>query len=188
MGVDCSCLVNGFSQLNTDDHQNLKVSLLQQGNKFLRPALLGLTSQEVFVRLSDDTSHLAWKTTKSWTGEEKGQVDLTDVMLTIKSSGTQGIQFWKGGSAPILEINAESSAIRDEWIVTLGDMRTSWKENVSSRPQSSVSAEGFSNRAEYFAKREAELLDRKKESEEKKKKYSVAGMKYTAQIMLGQKS
>lgn len=189
MGVDCSCLAAGFAQLQGGDEAGRlseQTQRMQQGATFMRPValLLGLSSQPVFVRLSDDTSHLAWRTTKSWTGEERGQVDLTDEALSVRSCGEKGLQFsYKGSAAPLLEITAESSAVRDEWVVNLTELRSRWREG-GARPASSVSAEGHSNRAEYFARREAELLERKKESEERKKKYSAGGMKHTAQIML----
>lgn len=185
--LDCAYLSESISSIATPP--NPMIEKMQQGGRFLRPALMGLTAQELYVRLSDDNSNLQWKTTKSWTGEEKGQVDLTDEDVIIKSSGTQGILFIQGVSkVTLLEINAEETAVRDEWIVALHDLRMRWKQEPGSKPASGVTAEGFSNKDEYFARRAKEIEERKKENEEKKKKYAAGGMKFTAQIMASSKS
>jgi hypothetical protein len=184
---DCNCFaesIEGLASLQEDTRLNQIINKLQVGGTFYRPVLLGLTAQEVFVRLSDDTSHLSWKTTKAWTGEEKGQVDLTNDSISIKSNGTVGIQF-VNISTTVIEINAENQSIRDDWIVMLNELRMKWKQDTK-RPISTVSAEGHSNKTEYFTKRQEEIEARKKDNEEKKKKYNANGMKYTAQIMAGQ--
>lgn len=186
MGVDCSCLVEGVAELQAEDQLSKQIEKLQQGSKFMRTMYL-VTSQELYVRLSDDTSHLSWKTTKSWTGDEKGQVDLTDTSLTIKSSGPQGIQFALGSAPPVLELNAETQQVRDEWIVALNDLRAKWAQDAK-RPASSISADGHSDKEEYFARRDAEIKARKAANDERKKKYSAGGMQHTAAIMMARGS
>ena len=183
--LDCNCFaegLEGLASIQEDSRIAQVVSKLQTGASFSRPMMLGLAAQEVFVRLSEDTSHLTWKTTKSWTGEEKGQVDLTDDSLVIRSSTTQGIQFVGLANKVVLEINGESQAIRDDWIVSLNELRMKWKKGKQ-KPVSSVSAEGHSNKSEYYARRQEEIETRKREGEERKKKYSAGGMRVTAEIM-----
>lgn len=46
------------------------------GSKFSRTAYLGLTKQELLVRLSDDCSALQWKTENTWTKSENGNVSI----------------------------------------------------------------------------------------------------------------
>lgn len=182
---DCNCFnegLEGLASLQEESHISQIMNKLQTGATFTRPMMLGLASQEVFVRLSDDTAHLAWRTTKAWTGEEKGQVDLTDESVTIKSTGTQGIQFVGIENKVLLEINAESQATRDDWIVSLNELRMKWKKD-NRKPISSVSAEGHSNKSEYYARRQEEIEARRRESEQRKSKYSAGGMRVTAEIM-----
>jgi hypothetical protein len=56
-------------------------------------------------------------------------------------------------------------------------------DNPEHKPRQSVSASGSSNKAEYFKQREEELLAREKANADRKAKYSVGGMKHTAQII-----
>lgn len=62
---DCTCLEQAYKHLATDTDARAtkdRVELLQRGAKFAKKALLGLTSQEMFMRLTDDTSAIEWKT------------------------------------------------------------------------------------------------------------------------------
>ena len=62
---DCSCIENAYQNLGSDAEAKAardRVELLQRGAKFARKALLGLTSQEMFLRLSEDTTAVEWKT------------------------------------------------------------------------------------------------------------------------------
>jgi hypothetical protein len=62
---DCSCIEGVYKSLGTDSDAKAaqdRVDFLQRGSKFARKALLGLTSQEMFQKLSDDTSAVEWKT------------------------------------------------------------------------------------------------------------------------------
>ena len=63
--LDCSCIEGVYKSLGTDSDTKAaqdRVEFLQRGSKFARKALLGLTSQEMFLKLSDDTSAVEWKT------------------------------------------------------------------------------------------------------------------------------
>jgi hypothetical protein len=62
---DCSCIEGVYKSLGTDSDAKAvqdRVDFLQRGSKFARKTLLGLTSQEMFLKLSDDTSAVEWKT------------------------------------------------------------------------------------------------------------------------------
>ena len=63
---DCACIEQAYKHLGSDTNERAakdRVEFLQKGGKFAKKALLGLTSQELFMRLSDDTTSIEWKTT-----------------------------------------------------------------------------------------------------------------------------
>lgn len=156
---------------------------LKKGNKFVRNAYLGLTQQDLFVKLSDDTSALQWNTENTWTKAEHGEIDLTSQVKKFKSSGETGLQIIGLDGNVIMEIKAEETAIRDQWMVCLTELLHTWADHPELKPKSSVSAEGASNKAEYFKNREAEIQAREKAAAERKAKYAAGGMKYTAAAM-----
>jgi hypothetical protein len=62
---DCSCIEGVYHKLGSDAEAKAardRIELLQRGAKFARKALLGLTSQEMFLKLSEDTTAVEWKT------------------------------------------------------------------------------------------------------------------------------
>lgn len=62
---DCSCIEGVYQNLGSDAEAKAardRIELLQRGAKFARKALLGLTSQEMFLKLSEDTTAVEWKT------------------------------------------------------------------------------------------------------------------------------
>ena len=62
---DCSCVEGVYKSLGPDSEAKAaqgRIEFLQTGGKFARKALLGLTSQEMFLKLSQDTSAIEWKT------------------------------------------------------------------------------------------------------------------------------
>lgn len=75
-----------------DSASKERVQLLQKGALFMRSALLGLSSKELHVQLSEDTSKIEWKATSksAWSaistgsGEEFGEIDLTTQVKTVK--------------------------------------------------------------------------------------------------------
>ena len=112
-----------------------------------------------------------------------GEVDLTKVRA-VKISGVQGMQFIDVIGNILLEILAEDSNSRDQWLVAISELLDQWTSDPSSKPsQSSISAAGTTDKAAYFKQREKEMAERAKQREEKKKKYAAGGLQYTAQIM-----
>ena len=62
---DCACIEHAYRHLGAHTEEQAtkdRIELLQKGGKFAKKALLGLTSQELFIRLSDDTTAIEWKT------------------------------------------------------------------------------------------------------------------------------
>jgi hypothetical protein len=62
---DCSCVEGVYKSLGPDSDAKAaqgRIEYLQTGGKFARKALLGLTSQELFLKLSQDMSAVEWKT------------------------------------------------------------------------------------------------------------------------------
>jgi len=143
-----------------------------------------MTSQKLFVRLSDDITCIQWKTEPGSWNQEHGEVDLLKIK-SVRATGNSGIQFIGSENAKVLfEISAEDSNTRDQWMVAISDIITGWEADPKNKPtQSSVTAGGTSNKADYFRQREKDLADRQKQREEVRKKYAAGGMAHTAQIM-----
>ena len=186
--LTCNCLegalIPGIGDEDTARKQRL--SVLQKGGKFLRSAWGGLSSQELFVDLSEDNSLLRWKTinTGILSKAEHGQIDLTCEIKSVRMKGSQGMLFISDGDKTIFEVVAEDPKTRDAWVLAINDLLDSWEKEPESKPASSASASGTSNKQEYFKKREEEIKERQKQNEDKKKKYSSGGMKFVAQAML----
>lgn len=182
--LNCACLEHiQMESSHGDDASRERIDALKKGNKFMKSAYLGLTQQELFVRLSEDTSSLQWKTENTWTNPEHGEFDLTSQIKKFKLSGECGLQLIGLDDSIIVDLKAEDSTVRDKWMVTLSELLQSWADKPNSRPKSSVTEAGSSNKAEYLKNREAELLAREKANAERKAKYSAGGMKYTAMAM-----
>ena len=183
--LNCACLEHlpmesSHESLNKVDE---RLETLKKGDKFLRNAYLGLTQQELFVKLSEDCSAIQWKTENTWTKSENGEIDLTGQVKKVKSSGETGMQFIGIDNSVLFEIKAEEVTIRDQWMVCLTDLLHKWSDHPETRPKSTVSAQGASNKAEYFKSREAELQAREKVNAERKAKYAAGGMHHTALAM-----
>jgi hypothetical protein len=182
--LNCACLEHlPMESTHDDDATNEALAVLKKGDKFVRNAYLGLTQQDLFIQLSDDTSAFQWKTENTWTKSEKGEIDLTSQVKKFKSSGDKGLQLIALDGSVLFEVKAEETAIRDKWLVTLTELLHKWTDHPELRPKSSVTAEGTSNKAEYFKNREAEILAREKVRAEMKAKYASGGMKHTAAAM-----
>mmetsp|Transcript_9260 Transcript_9260/g.8276 ORF Transcript_9260/g.8276 Transcript_9260/m.8276 type:complete len:191 (-) Transcript_9260:91-663(-) len=163
-----------------------RLAILHKGNKFMRSAYLGLASQELTVKLSEDCSKIEWKVvSKTWTGDQYGEIDLTKQVKTIKLVGKQGMQFISSleENKVIFEITADEPQIRDQWVLTINELLQDWIDHPEHKPQSSLTATGTSNKNEYFKKREEEIAIREKEAQERKAKFGTQGMKFTAQVM-----
>lgn len=177
MGQVCACFEDPEEERETEG----KLSFLKIGGKFARSIYLGLSSQELHMRLSEDTSCVSWRVVGT-SSEEYGEIDLT-IIKTLKSKGVQGIEFVSMENKVIFEVQAEDAAKRDQWIVGINELLAFWSENPQKKPISGLSAKGTSNKAEYFKNKEMELKTKEAEAAERKKKYSNVGMKYTALAM-----
>lgn len=177
----CGCFEKALGQ-QEDNEARERIIALQRGQKFMRSAFLGMTQREVFVNLSEDTSKIQYKSNKTtWQAEEKGEIDLTMDVKTVKVTGSSGLQFiGANGDKAIFEIVAEEASVRDQWVIALNDLLQDWVLHPEKKPKSSLSAEGTSNKAEYFRKREEEIKERENKAKEIKQKYAAGGMKYTA--------
>ena len=185
--LDCSCLVQGFG-VNTSDEKASRdrIELLQKGQKFLRKVLLGLSSQEVNVKLSEDSSCIEWRIEATrLSKEEYGELDLTKKVKCVKLVGTAGMQFiGVEGDKSLLEVHADDVAIRDKWALSINELLQTWESQPEKKPSYNPTAAKTSKKEEYFKIREAELAERIKANDEKKKKYSAGGMQYTALAMM----
>jgi len=127
---------------------------------------------------------LQWKTVNNkWTKETNGEIDLTTSVKNVKLHGEAGLQIIGIDDVIVFELKAESSAVRDQWVVTINELLQFWIDHPDSKPKSTTTAEKVSNKAEYFKRREEEIEAREKINAERKAKYTTGGMKFTAQIM-----
>lgn len=183
--MPCACFEH-IALTDADDEEkvvNERLKMLTDGAKFTRKAYLGLTSQDIFVNLSDDRSALKWKTENTWTNSENGEIDLTSQVKKFKTSGEHSLQVIGLDDKAIFEIKSEDAGVRDKWLIALNELLQSWVDHPETKPKSSVTASGSSNKAEYFKKREEEIKAREKVNNDRKAKYASAGMNFTAQIM-----
>lgn len=173
----------------TDEDSEAKLERqgeLKKGYKFMRSTMLGLSSQTIFVELSDNLSLLKWKTisTGILSKQEHGEIDLTNDVKGFKMLGLMGLSIiGKESDKSIFDIQADDQKVRDRWVLSLNELLTNWAVHPESKPKSVLTASGTSNKDEYFAKREKEIKEREKDAEEKKKKYANVGMKNTAMAM-----
>lgn len=186
--MSCECFEQAIASATNSTTGLSKETLerleqLKKGETFKKNILLGISKQELFVQLSDDTSALFWKINNTWTAEEHGQIDLTSQLKICKIISTNGLQFLAIDNSVILEIYHDNNTVRDQWVITINELLQFWVDNPNSKPKSSVSAAGASNKQEYFKKREAEILAREKVNAERKAKYASGGMTFTAQAM-----
>lgn len=188
--LNCACLDN-MNLLEADpakqvDNASLeRLKVLQAGSKFKRNAMLGLTMQEVFLNLTEDASTVKWKIEKSWTSkEEMGEIDMTAHVKILKLAGETGFQFIGMDDKVLFEAKADEASVRDQWVVALNDLLQHWKDHPASKPKSSITAAGTTNKAEYFKRRESDIKAREAAAAEKKSKYASVGMKYTAEAMM----
>jgi hypothetical protein len=180
--LPCNCIENAFEDKNLKA-VNERIEMLQKGAKFSKKALFGLASQSLTLQLTQDTSTFKWTSVNSWSQEEKGEIDLTSQIKTVKLSGENGLQFIGIDGSIILELSAENASLRDQWALSINELLQSWIEKPDTKPSSTISAAGATNKSDYFKQRESEILAREKANNEKKSKYLAGGMKYTAQAM-----
>ena len=148
--------------------------------------MLGLTSQEIFIKLSDDTSKLEWNIDGTWaTSSSYGQIDLVNKVKNIKLSTNENSLIINDYNNNILmEIKAENEQIRDEWIIILNELLTLWNDKPELKPKCIIDINKESNKNNYFKNKEIEISEREKRNNERKAKLlGQNGMKYTAQVM-----
>ena len=75
--LNCSCLET-IALPGTDNEKSKqdRLSKLRMGNKFMKSALLGLTSQELQLNLNENGNAINWKTTEGAWQCSFGQIDL----------------------------------------------------------------------------------------------------------------
>jgi len=89
----------------------------------------------------------------------------------------------------LLEVEAESAAVRDEWVTSLQllcEGNGAVEETAAEAESKLKFSQVLQDRAQkqvYWTKRTLELEDRKRDAEERKKRFAGAGMKYTALAM-----
>ena len=96
-----------------------RLESLQRGQKFLKKTLMGLSTQEIHLKMSEDASSIEWRIDATRLSKaEYGEVDLTAKVRCVKLVGTAGMQFISnegggGGEKSLLEVHAEDAAVRD---------------------------------------------------------------------------
>lgn len=184
--IDCACLAHGFLAGGDEKASRDRIELLQKGQKFLKKTMMGLSTQEIFVKLSEDTSSIEWRIEATrLSKEEFGEIDLTTKVKCIKLTGTAGLQVIAlEGDKSLLEVHAEDVAVRDKWALSLNELLQIWEGDPEKKPNYTATAAKTSKKDAYFKQREEELAERIKSNEEKKKKYATGGMQYTAIAMM----
>jgi hypothetical protein len=101
--IDCACLAHGFGALAGGDEKASRdrIELLQKGQKFLKKTMMGLSTQEIHVKLSEDTSSIEWRIDATrLSKEEFGEIDLTTKVNVSSLQAPQdcNLWVWKGTS------------------------------------------------------------------------------------------
>ncbi len=181
-----NCFAGGTLSSEEVDAAKERILRLQKGDKFLRSALLGLSSQELLLKLSDDMSKIEWKVVNNtWSSNEWGEFDLTTQVKTLKLLGQKGMQLisTKDDGKVLLEVQSEEAPTRDHWVLSINELLQDWAANPEHKPKSAVSAAGTSDKASYFKQREEDIKKKEKDAQDKKQQYMSGGMKYTALAM-----
>ena len=194
--IDCSCVLpKGLWVLDGEapgaagesDEKKERRAVLVRGANFLRPAWGGLSSQELVVKLAEDYSCLKW--TSVGKGLFGGQPEFGEVALdsiaNVKMNGAQGLQLLAsdGKNTVAFSAQAETSSVRDQWVLCLNELLEDWKAHPETKPKAQLSAAGTSNKDAYFKQRQLEIEEREKAAKLKREKYAAGGLKHTAQIM-----
>lgn len=123
--LSCECLTEAFTSVSgglTSQMQSLqilqsKTDQLKKDTKFQKKVLLGMSSQEIILRLSDDSSTIIWRcpaTTASSTwaavsgasAEEFGEVNLVDNVATVRRVAPAGFAIVDFSNKVLLEVAA----------------------------------------------------------------------------------
>ena len=206
--LSCECITQFFQttalSLQLTDYQSTvpNIDLLHKETKFSRKAYLGLTKEDIYVKLSNDTSTLSWRVPRgsdslsgAWANisgsnpDDFGEISLIDNIATIRSIGNDSLAIVDFSNKVVFEISTDDVELRDKWVSILSELLQSWVSNPSNKPKISlISAAGSSDKTAYFAMREQQLIDKKKIADERKKKYTSGGMKYTAIAMMNREN
>jgi len=180
----------GPSAESVDDMLQSKLASLKVGARFMKKAMLGLSTTEIEVFLSDDATLLKWcavQASSAWLGsgdKEKGYVDLTSV-ADVRAEGPQSFVLTDRKKEELCSWTAETAKIRDMWVGTLRELLESWTASGERPKEAALSADATSDKAEYFKQRAEEVEARAKQRDQMKLKYSGGGMKYTALALAG---
>ena len=199
--LSCECLQQSLnaaaSKLNNQLQIVSEYEKLHKESKFKRKAYLGLTTQDLYMKLAEDKSFISWRVpvseANSWTSvlqsEEFGELSLIDNVATVRAVGTHGLVIIDFSNKSVFEVVAEDAEVRDNWVLLLNKLLQDWIVNPMNKPKTSgLSAKGTSDKAAYFAMREQQMEERKKIADEKRAKYTAGGMKYTAIAMMNRES
>lgn len=200
-GISCECIENmlrttleNVSSGHIDKFSELDI--VKKETKFTRKAYLGLTTEDIYIKLSDDTSILGWRVpstngTATWAAvsgnspEVKGEISMIDNIATVRSVDPNGLAIVDFSNKIVIEVYCDDISLRDQWVTVLNKLLQSWVSNPESKPKAaSMSARNTSDKSAYFAKREKEMAENKKIADARKAKYTAGGMKYTAIAMM----
>ena len=161
-----------------------RLAFLIEGGEFYQKSMGGLTSTKVTLNLSADHSSLNWKVAATMLASESfGFVDLTKV-TKVMVDGQKSFRIMENKNE-LFTAQAEDTEVRDKWVIALNELLDSWVNHPSQKPKATESsAARVSDKAEYFAKREAEIEARKEAAAAKREKYASGGMKHTAAAMM----
>lgn len=165
--------------------EEARLAFLVEGAEFTQKVMAGLSSTKVQVNLSADHSSLDWRIEKTMLAAESyGSIDLT-MCSKVSVDGQKAFRILGGDSKEELFFAiSDSTEKRDRWVIALNELLEKWKANPDSKPKASLSAGKTSDKAKYFAQREAEMEARKAEAQAKREKYAGVGMKHTAAAMM----
>lgn len=186
---DCEgCLapvMNLVSDSESAQATDLRLSFLIEGGTFYQKSLGGLTQTKLTLSLSTDHSSLNWKVEKTMLAAESfGFVDLCGANKIIVD-GQKSFRILDKDNNEMFSCLAEDTEQRDKWVVALNELLDSWVTDPRKKPAKAVeSAALVSDKAEYFAQREAAIKERKKAAQAKREKYASGGMKHTAAAMM----
>lgn len=185
---DCEgCLAPVMRIVDTESSQatDSRLLFLTEGGTFYQKSLGGLTQTKMTLSLSEDHSSLNWKVEATMlSGESFGYVDMC-IAEKIVVDGQKSFHILDKEKNEIFGCLAENTEQRDKWVVALNELLDSWVTDPSKKPKATQSgAARVSDKAEYFAQREAAIEERKKAAQAKREKYASGGMKHTAAAMM----
>ena len=140
-------------------------------------------TEMITLKLNETEDELSWFVIPQVKGSSSGSIRIDDIS-GVGSKAPSSLAIMSTSGENLLEIDAETSALRDEWALALN-------EAVPKRSDADLAMKGpstLSGRAAkqaYFMQKNMELSSKKQEAEKRKQKYlqSSGGLKYTALAM-----